>query len=123
MQIKIPTVLLSQEDIDKIYESIHKTEEKATTRLLSIDSSSLIRAIDIKIGYTITIGKSKKLVKTILLGGQLYSKSKNYSTVGTLLTLNFYKNRKLKSFSVARASFSNLQCYKGFDPSKVIYYD
>jgi hypothetical protein len=53
----------------------------------------------------------------VVIGNQLHSRSKQYSTDSTTATIEFYKNGNIKNIKVERISYPNYKCYHGYDAS------
>jgi len=113
-----PSVIITDEDLAKINAEIQKIEAKAKANTIwRIDSNDILQAIY----HNLEIQNANKKILKIVYSPLVYSKSKQYNTTASQLTLEFFKNKKLKKFKVERAEFPNYKCYNGYSSTKVIF--
>jgi hypothetical protein len=116
---EVPSVNLTEEDFNKIKKSIQKAEVNASANILCLPRKEFLQKI---IFDNFEIKNYKQKIKKIVVSPKLYSKSKQWNTTATQLTLEFYKNGNLKKVEAERKSFPNYLCYSGYAKEEVLYY-
>jgi len=115
----LPVIRLSTDDITKINDCIRTTESNARANLLyTITIDDLQKAVY----ESWEVRKHQNKIKSVSITPQVWSKSKQYTTTATQLTVHFYKNGKIKKIEAIRANIPNTLCYHGYQLSEAIFY-